>query len=78
MAASAKVAEAEKLLRDAGNGNEIYRAERLANHLRWVASRLDTRKFGDKVDVTSGGKPLARPIEQIDKELQKLLRPRVA
>lgn len=78
VAAMANLEEAERLLRDAKNNVDITKARDMAYHLRWLASRRDPKNFGDKVDVTSGGKPLARPVEQIDKELQKLLRPRVA
>lgn len=55
--------KAEKVLIDAkGTLTEITRARELASHYRWKASKRNPKVFGDKVDVTSGGKALPTAI----------------
>jgi len=52
--------KAEKVLIEAeGTIPEISRARELASHYRWAASKKNPREYGDKVDITSDGKPLA-------------------
>lgn len=58
--------KAEKVLIDAkSNLTEITRARELASHYRWKASKRNPKVFGDKVDVTSGGKALPTSINII-------------
>lgn len=79
IAAEANLEEAERGLRDAKDNFTLTKARDLAYHLRWLAARRDPVSFGDKVDVTSGGKALlARPVEEIDAELKKILAKRAA
>ena len=37
---------------------EIQRARELAQHYRWMAGKRDPKKYGERVDVTSGGEPI--------------------
>lgn len=34
---------------------EISRARELAQHYRWMAAKRNPRRYGDKIDVTTGG-----------------------
>lgn len=49
---------AEEVLLSARNPLELAKAKELAHHLRWRASKADPRQFGEKLDLTSGDKPL--------------------
>lgn len=66
------LAEAERVLKEAAP-QHVSRARELATHYRWLAERQNRTKYGNKLDVTSGGKPLARPINEVDAELASLL-----
>jgi ribosomal protein S25 len=72
-AAEAALREAERNLRAAGTPAQISKARDLATHLRWVAARRNSRRFGDKLDVTSDGQRIARSIDEVDAELHSLL-----
>jgi len=49
----------EEVLKKAkGNSVEISRARELAQHYRWMASKRNPHKFGDKIDMTTGGKAI--------------------
>ena len=51
--------KAEIVLLDAeASTYEIQRARELAHHYRWKASKRNPRKYGDKLDMTSGNEPL--------------------
>lgn len=55
--------KAEQVLLDAkSNLIEISRARELAQHYRWKASKRNPGKFGDKLDVTTGGKSLGKDL----------------
>jgi len=42
--------------------NEIERAKVKIEALKWVASKLKPKKYGDKIDLTSGGDRIEIPI----------------
>jgi len=50
----------EVLLNSPPDKIEIQRARELAQHYRWMASKRNPRKYGDKLDIdhTSGGEPI--------------------
>ena len=51
--------KAEDVLKKAkGNSVEISRARELAQHYRWMASKRNPSRFGDKIDMTTGGKAI--------------------
>ena len=53
--------KAENVLLDAKSKLvEIQRARELAQHYRWMASKRNPKKYGDKLDVTSGGEPVQK------------------
>ena len=41
--------------------------------LKWLLSKLMPRTYGDKVDITSGGEPLATPSHLIDARVQSIV-----
>lgn len=53
------------LIEAVGTKEELSRAKELAQHYRWMASKRNPALFGEKVDVTSGDKPLVAPSIQI-------------
>lgn len=48
----------EVLLSAEGTKEEIMRARELAQHYRWKASKRNPRRFGDKLDLTTGGEKI--------------------
>jgi len=42
--------------------NEIERAKIKAEALKWIASKLKPKRYGDKLDLTSDGEKLEQPI----------------
>lgn len=57
--ASAYANKGEKVLIEApADKIEIMRARELAQHYRWMAGKRSPGKYGDKVDVTSGGEKI--------------------
>lgn len=51
---------AEQVLKEAtwkakGQDFDLKKARELAQHYRWMAAKRNPKKYGDKVDVTSGG-----------------------
>lgn len=50
----------EALLNSPSDKIEIQRARELAQHYRWMASKRNPRKYGDKLDIdhTSGGEKI--------------------
>ena len=51
--------KAEEILKDAeASQYEMQRARELAQHYRWKASKRSPRRYGDKLDMTSGNEPL--------------------
>lgn len=58
--------KAEQVLINAtGTMPEIQRARELAQHYRWRSSKRYPAKFGDKLDVTSGGEPIKKQVFKI-------------
>ena len=54
--------KAEEVLLDAvGTKEELSRAKELAQHYRWKAAKRDPKKYGEKLDLTSGDKPISGP-----------------
>jgi hypothetical protein len=54
---SAKVVvdNAEDLLHNATDKFTLYKSNLLAHHMRWKASKIAPREFGDKVEVENSG-----------------------
>lgn len=73
IAASAKLELAEEMLKNAQSSADLAVARETAHHMRWLAARLNNALFGEKVDVTSGGKQIARSQVEIDKELMAVI-----
>jgi hypothetical protein len=40
------------------NGEHVQRSRLRVDTRKWAASKLKPKRYGDKVDVTSGGKPI--------------------
>ena len=40
---------------------------------KWLLAKLMPKTYGDKLDVTSGGEPLAAPAHQIDARVQSII-----
>lgn len=56
------------------DGNSVRRAELMVKARQWAASKLNARRYGDKMDVTSGGEPLpALAPLAIDQRVQSIL-----
>lgn len=51
-AAAAYDEQAQREIQMAADPFELARAKELAHHLRWRASKVNPREYGDKVDVT--------------------------
>jgi len=57
----------EEVLKNAeGTREELSRARELAQHYRWMAGKRSPKKYGDKLDVTTDGRPLIQSIVTID------------
>ena len=48
--------------REVTNHEKINRDRLRVDSRKWIMSKLYPRKYGDKVDVTSGGKPIAEKV----------------
>lgn len=60
ISASSYADKAEEVLILAENDRgELMRARELAQHYRWKAGKRSPKKYGDKVDVTTGGDKIA-------------------
>lgn len=55
----------EMMLNTARNEEDVNRARLIVDTMKWTASKLKPKKYGDKVDHTSGGKELPAPILNI-------------
>lgn len=56
------------------DGNNVRRSEVMIKARQWMAAKLNARRYGDKVDVTSGGEPLpALAPLAIDQRVQSIL-----
>lgn len=44
------------------NGSTIQRSRLKYDARKWVVSKLNPKKYGDKIDVTSGGEKMQTPI----------------
>jgi hypothetical protein len=42
--------------------DEIEKAKLISNNLMWIASKLKPKKYGDKLDLTSAGERIEKPI----------------
>jgi hypothetical protein len=72
MSAEALLQKATEAL-DGATVTTTAKASAQAHHFRWLASKRNAAKFGDKLDLTSGNKPLApRTQAEIDAELLAL------
>src|ERR1035437_8338550 len=49
-------------LKDVLNGEAIQRSKLRGETRQWMMARMKPRKYGDRLDVTSDGKPLPTPI----------------
>lgn len=49
---------------------EIQRARELAQHYRWMAAKRSPKKYGEKVDVTSGGETIKQTFVVNGKEIE--------
>lgn len=59
------VGKAEEILcslKSKATAGDIARCRELASHWRWAAKMRDKKKYGDRVDVTSGDKPITPSI----------------
>lgn len=52
---------------------EIQRARELAQHYRWMASKRDPRKYGDKLDITSEGERIKPDLSMLPTDTLKAL-----
>jgi hypothetical protein len=59
-AARAYDEEAEQQIRDASEPFELARAKELAHHLRWKATKVAPKDYGDKVDLNHSGETVVR------------------
>lgn len=82
--ARARAAGAEILVKAAQDGlieaegrDGIYKARELANLLRWRASRLNPRDFGDTLDVNVAGTIEHKPVTMAPDWLRKAVTDRV-
>lgn len=57
---------ADELLFIADTAEDVQKARLQVDTRKWVASKLKPKKYGDKMDVTSDGKPLPTPIINLD------------
>ena len=48
------------------NGEHIQRSRLRVDTRKWYLSKLNPKKYGDKVDVTTKGKEITNPILGID------------
>jgi hypothetical protein len=56
------------------NGHNVQRSKLMVEQRRWHASKLNPRRYGDKLDVTSGGEALpAMPAVMIDARVQTIM-----
>lgn len=51
------IAEASDALKNASEKEEIDRAKALAQHYRWLASKLNAKMYGDSIKVDSNAAP---------------------
>lgn len=47
------------------NHNVINRSRLRVDSRKWILSKMNPKKYGDKVDLTSGGKKISNPIYQV-------------
>ena len=47
------------------NHNVVNRSRLMVDARKWVVSKMNPRKYGDKVDITSGGKKIKDPVYQV-------------
>lgn len=52
----------ERMLQVANTEADVQRARLIVDTMKWTASKLKPKKYGDKLDVTSDGKVLPQPI----------------
>ena len=55
------------------DGNTVARSRLKIDARKWVASKLNPKKYGDKVDVTSGGEKINNSNPYLTPEQKKLL-----
>ena len=55
---------AEDVLKKARDFMELGKARELAQHYRWKASKRDPQRYGDKVDITTGGEKIPNTVIQ--------------
>jgi hypothetical protein len=56
------------------DGHNVQRSKLMVEQRRWHASKLNPRRYGDKLDVTSGGEALpAMPPVMIDARVQTIM-----
>lgn len=51
----------EVLMNSPSDKIEIQRARELAQHYRWMASKRNPRKYGERLDLTSDGEKITAP-----------------
>jgi len=52
-------------------GDNVQRSRLMVESRKWVASKLLPKKYGDKVDVTSGGEAIKQPVYIVKDQEQK-------
>lgn len=63
----------EMMLETARTEKDVARARLIVDTMKWTASKLKPKKYGDKIDVTSDGERLDSPYKNLTvEELQKL------
>lgn len=60
-------------IRGAADQFELARAKEVAHHLRWRASKINPREYGDKLDVTQELTIKDLPVEHLQEGVKRLL-----
>lgn len=55
------------------NNEAVQRAKLRVDTRKWLMSKLSPRKFGDRIDVTSGGEKLPANAQHIDQRVQSIV-----
>lgn len=55
------------------NGEAVQRAKLRVDSRKWLLSKLAPSRFGDRIDVTSGGEKLAASPQHIDARVQSIV-----
>lgn len=56
---------AEDILDIASNQPDVNRARLMIDTRKWIMARMQPRKYGDNIDMTSGGAPISISIDAI-------------